>query len=401
MDDDGFITGFRNSPVRIIRWFRRALQADGYERHALLLVLKSALAATIAWGVAHDLMGAAAPAFAPFSAVLMVQVTVYQSVVQSLRHVVAVIAGVVLQAAFAFALGPNLLSFALMALVALALARWPKLGAQGAQVTTAAFFAFSLYVMASQTPTRLQELGQILLLVVIGCAVGVAVNVLVFPPLRYRSAEHGIQIACRSLSGVLDDMADGVRETALEAECTGKWRHRAGELEDTVAQARTSVATARESLYYNPRRIARRQRHVGFSAYGAVVEALDRIVRQVVSMTRCLDLWYEETAGSPYADFLCDYGHYLSAVADATHVLCDLDADRREEQNPALRERVEAAEERLTSLLEEADRGGLPLDDHSRPYGMLLVEARRLMEEMKYTHEVLSPNGGGTDPNAP
>ncbi|WP_223775186.1 hypothetical protein [Streptomyces sp. 135] len=40
---------------------------------------KSALAATVAWWIAHDLLHAKSPAFAPFSAVLIMNVTVYQS----------------------------------------------------------------------------------------------------------------------------------------------------------------------------------------------------------------------------------------------------------------------------------------------------------------------------------
>ncbi|OEV31995.1 hypothetical protein AN219_01700 [Streptomyces nanshensis] len=370
-------------------WFGRARRSDGYERQVVLVVVKSALAASISWAVAHDLMAAGAPAFAPFSAVLMMQVTIYQSMVQSLRYVVAVVAGVVLQALLAFALGPNLLAFSLMALVALALARWPKLGLQGNQVSTAAFFAFSLYVMATGTTTRFEQLGQILLLVLTGCAVGVAVNMLVFPPMRYRSAEHGIQAAGQSMTDLFDDIVSGVRQGDMGAERTGNWRHRAGELEKTVAQARASVATAHESIYYNPRRLARRRRHSGFSTYSALVEALDRITRQLVSITRSLDLWYEETTTSPYAEFLRDYADFLAAVAQVTNVLCDVGADRSPEESRDLRDRVGAAEERRAQLAEAADRRELPRGDHSRPYGVLLVEATRLTEEFQYACEVL------------
>lgn len=384
----------RKKPGQIAGWFGRATLSDGYERHSLLLVVKSALAATLAWGVGHDLMSAAAPAFAPFSAVLMIQVTVYQSVVQSIRHVVAVAAGVVLQGLLAYALGPNLLAFALMALVALGLARWPQLGAQGFQVSTAAFFAFSLYVMSTQTVTRFEQLGQILQLVLIGCVLGVAVNVLVFPPTRYRSAEHGIQTACHSMAALVDDIATGVREQDLEAEQTAKWRRQAGELERTVAQARSSVATARESILYNPRSIARRQRHTTFSTSSALVEALDRTTRQLASMTRCLDLWYEETKSSPYAEFLADYADFLAAVARISDTLGDLGAEAGPERAGALRELVQRAEERRDSLDEGAARRELPRGDHSRPYGVLLVEAARLTDEFRYACELLGQSRG-------
>lgn len=84
---------------RIGQWWSRALGSDGYERHTALLIGKSTLAATIAWVISYQLLNAQSPAFAPFSAVLIMQVTVYQSLVQSLRYVGAVVAGVAGQSA--------------------------------------------------------------------------------------------------------------------------------------------------------------------------------------------------------------------------------------------------------------------------------------------------------------
>lgn len=381
-------TNLPDKAARTVRWFGRAREYSGTERHAILLVLKSALAAAISWGVAYDVMSARAPAFAPFSAVLMMQVTVYQSVVQSLRYVAAVGAGVVLQGLLALALGANLLTFALMAVVALTLSRWPRLGSQGTQVSTAAFFAFSVYVMATQTAARFEQLGQVLLLVLTGCAAGVAVNVLVFPPMRYRGAAHGIQTVCRSMSCLLGDMADGIRKNELEAEHTGRWRHRAGELEKTVAQTGDAVATARESTHFNPRRIARRRKREGFSFYGAAVGALDRMVRQLDSITRSFDLWHEKRTTSPYAEFLRDYADCLDAVAGTMNVLCELGTGRPAKESPGLRSRLDEVEEARSALDRRARESDLPLSDHTRPYGVLVMEATRLLEELEYTHDV-------------
>ena len=105
---------------------RRAMSA-----HTVLLIGKSTLAATIAWVISYYLLHAQSPAFAPFSAVLIMQVTVYQSLLQSSRYVGAVVAGVAVQAALGFLVGPGLLTFVLVALVALAIGRWPALGVAG------------------------------------------------------------------------------------------------------------------------------------------------------------------------------------------------------------------------------------------------------------------------------
>lgn len=83
---------------RMGQWWRRALGSEGYERHTVLLIGKSTVAATLAWIISFSLLNAQSPAFAPFSAVLIMQVTVYQSLLQSSRYVAAVAAGAALLA---------------------------------------------------------------------------------------------------------------------------------------------------------------------------------------------------------------------------------------------------------------------------------------------------------------
>ncbi|WP_329042191.1 aromatic acid exporter family protein [Streptomyces sp. NBC_00178] len=95
------------------QWWHRAVTGGGEERNTLLVIGKSTFAATLSWAIAADVLDAHSPAFAPFSAVLIMQVTVYRSLVQSLRYVAAVVAGVMVQAALGLFAGPELLTFAL------------------------------------------------------------------------------------------------------------------------------------------------------------------------------------------------------------------------------------------------------------------------------------------------
>lgn len=124
-------------------WVRRAWGTPGHERNTVLLVGKNAPAATSAWWIAHDLLNAAAPAFAPFSAVLIMNAMVYKSVWQALRYTAGVTVGVAVQAAIGFLAGPDLFAFVLVAVIALCIGQWPAPGEQRSQVATAAFFAFS------------------------------------------------------------------------------------------------------------------------------------------------------------------------------------------------------------------------------------------------------------------
>jgi len=383
--------------ARARQWLHRAVNLNGHERHTLTLIGKSTFVASIAWFIAHDVMHAPTPAFAPFSAVLIMQITAYQSVLQSLRYVGAVSVGVGLQGVFGAVAGPNMLTFVLVALVAVGIGRWGRLGSQGSQVATAAFFAFSTYEASAGERQGLIELGQIVLLVVIGCGVGVLVNVLVLPPMRYRSAEHGIHALGQSLCDLAGSMYPALREGELDKERTGHWRHRATYLGPMVTQAQSSVRTAWESIYYHPRRLLQRQRHdhrTTFSGYQSLVDALERVTHQVASMTRSFDQWQDGHGSAEHRSFLRRYGDFLACFAGTAQVLSRLDEDRLPEQVPELRAAAERGQDARTRLAEEADAGSLPVGDPSEPYGILLAEAVRLMEEVQYTCDVLEQATG-------
>lgn len=387
-------TATRETWERVADWGRRLRRPESSARRSLLLILKSALAATVSWFVSYELMNATSPAFAPFSAVLMVQVTVYQSVVQSLRYVGAVAAGVAVQAVLGLSAGPDLVTFALVALVALVISRWRVLGAQGSQVATAAFFAFATYTGASDNVDQVKELGQIVLLVLIGSAVGVAVNVLIAPPLRYRSAEWGIRALAQEIHDLLDTMAPELGEGAPDADTTQGWRDRADRTDTLIAQSREGLRTARESLRLNPRPWARRRRGtLTFQAYDRTMEALVRMISQVTAITRSLDQQHQDEEGNgpgpDYAPFLGAYADFLSSVAGFTEILAALDEDHLRDQAGRLDEAADSLERCRGEVVRATEERGLSLTDPTEPYGVLVVEATRLSEECRYTAGVL------------
>ncbi|KAA6224547.1 hypothetical protein CP973_20445 [Streptomyces albofaciens JCM 4342] len=376
--------------ARARQWWSRAWGSAGHERHTLLLIGKSTLAATIAWFFSYNLLEAESPAFAPFSAVLIMQVTVYQSLLQSLRYVGAVATGVAVQAALGYLAGPDLLTFALVAVVALTIGRWPALGSQGSQVATAAFFAFSTYVTAPAGLGKITHLAQIILLVLIGCGVGVIVNVTLVPPLRYRSAEHGIHTLARALCDLVSDMYPAMRQGELEKERISHWRGRAEQTGGLITQAENGLRTARESLYFNPRsRLGRhRDRRTGFEGYGAVLEALKRTMYQLASLTRSLDQWRQDGSENDRR-FLRGYADFLESVSRIARILGEVNEDTLADQAGDLRQLADEAQRCCRRVTDRADRDGLPLTDPAYPYGVLVVEATRLMDELQYTCDVL------------
>ncbi|GAA2614648.1 hypothetical protein [Streptomyces axinellae] len=284
---------------------------------------------TVALFIAHDVMVAQTPAFAPFSAVLIMQVTVYQSLLQALRYGAAVCVGVFIQAGPGFLAGPDLLTFVLVALVALTISRWRRLGAQGVQVATAAFFAFSTYTVSTGNLERVEQLSQILALVGIGSGIGVLTNLTVLPPIRYRSAETGIRALARSLCGLLADVASVLREGEPDSEYTADWRRRAADLGTTVSNSRSALLTAWESRHYNPRRhLPGGLRNQDFSGYQAIFDALERVTFQVASMTRTLHHWPPDEDGEECRRFLAGYADLLEALGRIIRQFSEIDTKR-------------------------------------------------------------------------
>ncbi|OEV05249.1 FUSC family protein [Streptomyces oceani] len=380
----------QGSSARARQWLHRAVGSDGHERQTLALICKSTLAAAVAWVIGSDVLGAQSPAFAPFSAVLIMQVTVYQSLLQALRYMGAVSSGVLMQGVLGFLAGPHLFTFVMVTFAALLIGRWRRLGSQGSQVVTAAFFAFSTYVAAVSASDRWTQLGQIILLVLIGCGVGVVVNVLIIPPMRYRSGEYGIHTLAHSLCELVSDMYAALREGELDEERTQHWRRRAAQLGSVSSQAQASVQTAWESTLYNPRRLLRNHRVPGsFAGYQAVVDALERVTYQVASMARSFDQWHDADGSQGHLDFVRAYGDFLASLARIAGLLSEINEGQLRQQSVELCESAQEAQECRDQLEREAQERSVPLSDPAKPYGILMAEASRLMDEFQHTCDVL------------
>ncbi|NSC25313.1 hypothetical protein FM076_30855 [Streptomyces albus subsp. chlorinus] len=375
---------------RVREWWGRARNPGGHERQVLELIVKSTLAASLSWYVAHDLLVARTPAFAPFSAVLIMQVTVYQSLLQALRYLTAVCAGVFVQAGLGFLAGPELFTFVLVALIALTIGRWRHLGEQGTQVATAAFFAFSTYSASTGNLQRVEQLGQIILLVAIGCGIGVGVNLFLWPPTRYRGAEAGIHALARALSDLLADIHPALRAHDFDPESAGQWRQRAADITSLVGQTRSALHTAIESRYYNPRLLLpHRSRHRDFYGYRELVGALERVTHQLGSLTRTLHHWPRGEDGDECRGFLRDCADLLEALGEITRQFGEVEEAQLPRQARRLCDAAERAQEKHSRLVGHARDTSLPLGDPSRPYGVLLVEATRLMDEARYSCDTL------------
>ena len=155
------------------------------------------------------LPGAAQPILAPLTALLVVQVSLYQTLRSAAHRVAAVVTGVLLAIALADLAGFTWWSLGLTIAAGLAVGSALHLGDAVLEVPVSAMFILS-------NATRAAAVGRIAE-TAIGTATGLIAG-FVFTRPRLQPAEEAIEDLCRKLSGLLTTMADGLSAgSALDA----------------------------------------------------------------------------------------------------------------------------------------------------------------------------------------
>lgn len=370
---------------------RRAFGHAGPDRDVLLLIVKSVIAATVAWVLANDLLGASSATFAPFTALLMVQATISQSLDQSARYAGAMVFGVVLAGLLTPLLGAATVTFSILMLVALVLGRWRKLGKQGPQVGVAALFAYSSFTHSGAPATSFLQLVSIAGLVLLGCALGVVTNVAIAPPMRYRSAQHGISALAHSVCDLLTDAANSIAKGVPDQDEADALLHRANQFPDLVSQTRSAVEQAAEARRFNPRRLFLR-RTASFEGHRAIIDALERATDQVRSATRGLTYAssLSDAQQRAHEQFLATYSEVLTETAQAARVIGELHSAADTERADELQDAVERARRAYSTLAEQTEDQQLDSPGQWPVYGALQTDAHRLVEEFLQAHHKLS-----------
>ena len=201
-------------------WWTNALQ-----------IVKTVVAAVIAWVLAVYVFDIEQAFLAPWAALLTVHATVYRTFRRGAQQVGATVLGVLVAFALGSLLGLNALSLGLTILVALVAGSVRGLRAES---TTAAATALVVLTTGASDEagallTRLADTG-------IGIAVGLLVNLLVWPPLRDRSAAAQVDAIDDRLGELLSEIAATLRGSVGEEDVDGwidphqraRRRHRAG-----------------------------------------------------------------------------------------------------------------------------------------------------------------------------
>lgn len=274
---------FREMPGRVGGHLR-----DPVTQQDLLQAAKAAAAAVIAWLVAVRLLHLPQPFLAPWAALLTVHATVYRSVSRGAQQVVATVLGVLLSFVVATLLGPGAVALGAAMLAALLLARVGVLRDEGVTVATTA-----LFVLTTGYEHQEQLLGARVLDTLVGIAVGVAINLVVLPPVNDRSAAHHVDVIDQRLGDLLTRIA-GALGDGCDDEDTEAWIEETRAIDRELDHAWEVVSHARESLRLNPRGRRRlRDRSIEGDAceelsYEQVLVRLEDGVSEARSMARTI-----------------------------------------------------------------------------------------------------------------
>ena len=226
------------------------------------------------------------------------------------------------------------------------------------QSTTAA--ATALVVLTTGYSDDGGMLAARLLDTAIGSAVGLLVNLLVWPPLRDRGAAKQIGVIDDRIGELLCEIV--VRLRAGREDAFDEWIDRASALDEDVDEGWRVLGQARESARLNPRRAAPRRKRAA--------EGLDGILRrleQAVAETRSL-IGTLSLAPMPPAEWLTGWLDLLHRVGSAVSA-----ADV-----PAIR----AVRADLDAFAREVDAG-----DQWPICGALLVNLRNIVEALDVVAE--------------
>ncbi|MER5808489.1 aromatic acid exporter family protein [Streptomyces sp. NPDC002033] len=263
-------------------YLRRALRGTGSERDALVLGVKSVLAAVGAWTLARYLLPPAVSTFAPFTALVTLQATVYRSVRECVQYLVAMTVGALLAASLAGVAGIHVWTFALLTLIALGVGRIRRFGQQGTQVAVVGFFAFS------SGAGRIDYIGHLAASVAIGALCGLGAHLILAPARHTDHRQQAVADLFTATGELAENLAGAFDSAEPDLERVRRWRRDGRELAARCHDVRHGIGAEIENGRLNPRRSIAGAAEVLPRARETVTVA-ERALDHLRSMTRALD----------------------------------------------------------------------------------------------------------------
>jgi hypothetical protein len=265
---------------------------------------KTTLAAVLAYVLAVLLLGdQVPPLLAPLTALLVAQLTIFETVKSGVERVGSVVAGVLVAVLLSRVVGLTWWSLGIAIFASLVIGRLLRLGDHTLEVPISAMLVLAV---AGQTPVA--ALGRVVE-TLIGAATGVAVSVLLKPPMYVQPAGDAIGRLANEMGELLAAMGEELTE-GWSGEQARTWVDRALQLDRPLRAAAVALARGEESLRLNPRQ---RRAREGASSLRAALAALEHSAVQLRGVTRDLADLAEvvEASGQAEPELLVALGRLL------------------------------------------------------------------------------------------
>ena len=287
----GAVTRARSQARSLADRIRSTLIRKG--RPPGLRTAKVTLAVVLAYVLAEALHLSEHPIVAPLVALLVVQLTLYQSIVHGLGRVGGVLAGVAVAVLVAHFVGLTWWSLGAVVAGSIVAGRVLRLGPHLFEAPISAMLLLEVGGTGTLGLARVEE-------AVLGALVGVAVSVLVAPPLYLQPAGAAIGELAERMARFANGLA-GEIVRPWSRQSADHWMAQARAVADEVHRAEVTVARAEEAARMNPRGRRGRDAHPRFRA---TLTALERSHLALRTLARTLlDRTYFVPAGEQAAAY--------------------------------------------------------------------------------------------------
>ncbi|MFB7596615.1 aromatic acid exporter family protein [Streptomyces sp. NPDC056160] len=297
------------------RALRAVARGPGRERDLVVQSLKAAGAALVAWVVAKVWLGDPMALMAPWVALVMVQATVYSSLLRAGQQCAAICAGTLLASAAQAVTGGTLTALALSLPVLMLLANWSRFGDQGIYgATTAVFTLATGSVSAASVGHRLWQTA-------LGAVIGLAVNAFVLPPIHLRDVRENLAAVAREAGDVLCGVAAGLRGGEWDSGSAAEWSRGSSRLEHRLETLHSARRWGRESLRLTAGPLRALRRPPSAVPPETEDERWSRVTGHVRALTRTLAVAADEdrAPAPPDPEVLRTYAGLLELIAGACH----------------------------------------------------------------------------------
>jgi uncharacterized membrane protein YgaE (UPF0421/DUF939 family) len=205
-------------------------------------IARLTLTALFAYVIALELTTTPRPVLAPLTALLVVQVSLYQTVTTALTKIAAVVIGVLFALLLSDTLGFTWWTLTVIIAMALVIGYVLRLGENILEVAVSA-----MLILATSSTA-----GQRIFDTIIGAGAGLVAGFVLVSP-QVQSAEDALQDHCNRMAGLLDQMAAGLCDGSVRNKAEN-WLRQARGLANEIGRVDDALRKAEESIRLNPRK---------------------------------------------------------------------------------------------------------------------------------------------------